>query len=87
MGYKLIYGPTREKATRRRNKWPLMVMSCLFFGLFCTLAQQFLREELQILYKILLPDAPIDDLIRDLQEGESIVQAVVAFCEDMLHGH
>ncbi len=86
MGYKLIYGPTRGNVTRRRRKWPFVVMSGFFFALFCALAQHYLQAEIQMIYNSLLPNAPIDVLIQDLQEGESILQAVAAFCEDMLHG-
>lgn len=87
MGYRVIYGPVRDKHTRPRRKWLFIGMVCIFFALFCALAQHFLREELALLYQILLPNTSIEALIRQLKDGENIVQAVAAFCEDVLNGY
>ena len=87
MGYRLIYGPTQDKHTRQKKKWPFLGMVCIFFALFCVLAQHFLRQEIAMLYQILFPNAPIEALVRRLQDGENIAESVAAFCEDMLRGN
>ncbi len=87
MGYRVYYGPIREHHSRPRIKWPFFGMVFIFFALFCALAQHYLRQELVMLYQILLPSIPMETLIERLQDGENIVESVAAFCEDILHGH
>ena len=86
MGYRVVYGPEREKTSRPRGKWPFMLLVSGFFVLFCGFAQHFYWEELTLLYQLVLPREAMEELVGQIKEGENVMQAVAAFCEDVLHG-
>lgn len=86
MGYRVVYGPEREKSLRPRRKWPLILLISGFFLLFCGFAQHFYWEELALIYQLLLPSDAMEALVGQIKEGENMMQAVAAFCEDVLHG-
>ena len=86
MGYRVQYGPLEVKPRRPGGKWPFWGLVCIFFALFCVFAQHFFRDELALLYQILLPNTSVETLIKELRDGENLFRAVAAFCEDVLHG-
>lgn len=83
MGYTVTYGPVR---VRKKQKRTSIILSVLFFGLFCAFARHFYAEDIRALRNIILPGAAIDELIQQLQDGENITTSVAAFCESVLHG-
>lgn len=86
MSYRVVYGPEQVKSTRNGRKWLFPALVCGFFLLFCGFARLFYWQELELIYQILLPNSAMEVLVGQIKEGEEIVQAVAAFCEDMLHG-
>lgn len=84
MGYKIYYG----KASIQRKPWGTVrrfLLTVGFFALFILTAQLLLPAQLHRLREALLPTEGLENLVRQLQQGKNIVDAVTAFCHDIIH--
>ena len=86
MGYTVTYGPAGGKSERHRGKFTFILLTGFFFALFCMFARYRYSEELRTLSGIIFPGGAVETLIRDIQEGESVTDAVAVFCQDLLNG-
>lgn len=86
MGYNITYGTARVRTNRKRTSRLQLGLTVLFFGLFCAIARRYWAEEVAVLGDLLLPQTAVQNLIEDLQAGESIAGAVSAFCETVIYG-
>ncbi len=91
MSYRIEYGPDippqyREKSTSGR----LQTMICVFLLLFALLVRQFFPAGTMALRTFLLPGSPsvtqqaLDELVRDVHDGEAFGDAFTAFCEQII---
>lgn len=85
MGYKIYYGKASIQR-KPRGRLRRFLLTAGFFALFILTAQLLLPAQLHRLREALLPTAGLENLVSQLQQGENIVDAVTAFCYDIIHG-
>lgn len=88
MGYRIEYEPSYGPRKRRTPK--LAVLTALCMLLFLLLVNTFWIQGKQALRELLLPgDAAVtasalEDLVRDLREGEKLSFALESFCKKVI---
>lgn len=88
MGYRIEYEPSYGPGKRRTPK--LAVLTALCMLLFLLLVNTFWIQGKQALRELLLPgDAAVtasalEDLARDLREGENLSFALGSFCKKVI---
>ena len=60
------------------------VFVILFFALFVWAAWKICPQQLRVMQEMLIPKDAIHSLLQNLQEGEDIIQAIGAFCQEIL---
>ena len=85
MGYKICYTTASQKR-KPRGRLRRLLLTAVFFALFLFTAQLLLPKQLQQLQDVFLPVDSLNLLVSQLQQGENIVDAVTAFCHDIIHG-
>ncbi len=83
MAYSIRYG--FRKGRRRGNRGRLFLWSLAFFALFLLIAWQVMPQQMSQLQQILLPQSELDKLLQDLRAGDSLGEAVGAFCQEIFH--
>ena len=73
MGYKMSY----IKQKSRRGLWILF-----FFGLFLLCAWYFAGDALRLLGF----SQELEEMVSKIEQGSGIMDAVTAFCQDLLNG-
>lgn len=93
MGYRIDYGSM--KTSKRKDKLSftgIMAMTAGFLVLFVLLTSVFWSSGRQKLRDFLLPGDPavtgqaLETMVSQLKDGESISEAVGAFCQEVLDG-
>lgn len=94
MGYRIVYGPM-PKMPQERDYKPLriQVLTAVFALLFVLTVRQAWPEGTALLREFLLPgeqnvtEAAFSEMIGDIREGESLGDALTAFCRQIVeHG-
>lgn len=85
MAYKIRYQSVPQRKPKGYKK-RFMLLTICFFALFILLAHQLVPTQLQQLYDILFPYHPVDALLQDLKDGEAFIDAVSAFCKELVNG-
>ena len=85
MAYKIRYHSVNQKK-QSRHKFRLLVLTLCFFILFAVVSWHIAPAELTSLRQLLLPEERINVLLQDLLAGETIKDAVTAFCQGILDG-
>lgn len=85
MAYKILYGPVKHKRTPH-PKGRLFLLTLCFFALFALAACQLAPAQLTALRQILFPQNQVDALLKELQDGKNIADAVSAFCREIFNG-
>lgn len=86
MAYKIDYGSTK----RNKEKWRIVrffVLTIVFFSLFLMISWQLAPVQIEALRQMLFPENNVDALLQDLREGQSISDAVSAFCQGIFNGN
>ena len=60
------------------------LLTSIFFLLFSVIAHYFFADQLASLRAILLPQDRLEELLETLRSGEDLVQAVGAFCKEII---
>ena len=85
MSYKIYYGRCDRKRHSSRSVRRLLLTTA-FFVLFLLTAHCLLPEQLCDLRNVLLSYDKVDSLVTELKQGQNVVEAIAAFCEDVFHG-
>lgn len=85
MAYRILYGVAKQNRTLQ-SKWRLLLLFIFFFALFVLSAWQIIPAELMTLRQILFSHEHVDTLLQELKNGESIADAVAAFCQEIING-
>ena len=94
MGYRIVYGPMPKTRKLRNYRAPrLRIMAAAFLLLFVLVVRQAWPDGAEILREYLLPgersvtEAAFGEMVTDLQNGQSVGEAVTAFCKEIVkHG-
>ena len=85
MAYKIYYGP-KGQSVRPSRRGRVFIFTILFFLLFAVMAWQLIPQQLLALQQMILPEAKLNTLLEDLQEGQDLVQAIGSFCQEIFSG-
>lgn len=89
MGYKIIYG---KDPVKKHSFTRLQGLICGFFLLFSLAVRLFWPAGSQVLRDLFVTDQLSQGaqaavaMVEDLQQGESVSDAVSVFCQEILHG-
>ena len=93
VGYKILYTPeNNEKYPLHNARFPNRIVSVICFSLIIALAFAIVYHGFENTGEILLPGDPAhlretaEQMIRTLQRGTPIGQAITAFCQEII-GH
>lgn len=93
LGYRIEYGPRGAvMGSEKRKGGNLMGLTLGFFLLFCSVSSHFWPEKWEGVSDYLIPGdaavtrAAFSELTAQLHAGESVEDAVVAFCQEILDG-
>ncbi len=87
MGYYIVYGP--QKLVKNGN-FRRGLLTAGAFGVFCLLVLAFWPEGREMFADILLPGdretaaEAAEEMVRALRQGQSLGEAVTAFCRDVI---
>lgn len=91
MGYRVEYGPHRKKdAPRRWSHLKIQILTTVFLLIFAFGVREIWPEGDAKLKELLLPGQPsvtesaFENLVADLKEGDSLGDAVTAFCREII---
>ena len=87
MSYRIEYGPAiPSQHTTRKYTARLRILTAVFLLIFVFLVRQYFPTGAENLRQFLLPGAPgvtqtaLDQLMEQLRDGQSLGQALTAFC-------
>lgn len=91
MGYRVVYGQM-PRVEKRRSGRPLRLqaLTAVFLLVFTLTVRQAWPEGQKVLRQFLIPGEPtvteeaFRDMLEDIQQGESIGDAVTAFCTQIV---
>ena len=89
MGYKIVYG---QDPVKKYNFTRMQGLICGFFLLFSLAVRLFWPAGTQVLRQVFVTDRishgaqAVIAMVEDLQQGESVSDAVSVFCQEILHG-
>lgn len=89
MGYKIIYG---QDPVKKYSFTRIQGLICCFFLLFSFTVRLFWPAGAQVLRQAFVTDQfshgalAVMEMVEDLQQGESVSDAVSVFCQEILHG-
>ena len=93
MGYQIRYGDTQASSGGQRPRLSRIIgLSLSFLLVFVLLSWSFWPEGRAVLRDVLVPGDPdvtlhgLETLARELREGESLSDAVTAFCREVIDG-
>ncbi len=86
MAYKIEYGTVlKRRKTKKRPNFRQHAMTAGCFLLFVLVAHLFWPDRLAALRTLLLPQTgAVMALVDDLQSGDSLPQAIEAFCQQVM---
>jgi len=93
MGYRIEYGAgSTVTYSIQKEKRHLLSMTAGFFLLFCTLTSALWPDQWQLARDYLIPGDPavtkaaFSEMTRQLKAGDSLEDAVVTFCREVVVG-
>ena len=92
MGYRIAYENIGNKLDKKKRSWP-SVIAVLCVGMLLTGAIAIKSVGLKWVQEVLIPGDPavtaaaLEGMVADLRQGRSLVDAVTAFCQEIInHG-
>lgn len=93
MSYRIVYGPMpKVDQIRKGSSLRLRLLTAGFILLFVLAIKTLYPEGVQVLQKILSPgetgvtEAAFSEMISNLRNGETMADAVMAFCRQVIDG-
>ena len=86
MSYKIVYGSMRGKTTVS-HRCRRLILTLSFFTMFVFAAYFWVPERLADLQQVLFPTVSVEALVQDLLDGNTLFEAVGAFCQGFLDGN
>lgn len=89
MAYSIGYGPQRNERCEKRSGKRFMMLLLVFFLVFLLSVQLFSQDGAEFLRQMILPVGEetveaFSTMVRSVEEGTPVPEAVTAFCQEVI---